>query len=102
MYSASSVPTTTSLANTPLKMPTVAGQLASVSPIGAKTGVMLLPIADSSERSVFWLPKEPSVPMEFTKFNSSTTATIALPARSTKPCRRNQVWVSSPRSVGTW
>ena len=102
VYSASSVPTTTSLAKMPVKMPTVAGQFSSVRPIGANTGVMLLPIADSTERSVFSLPKLPSVPMVFTKLSTSTTGTIALPARSTKPCRRSQVWISSPRSVGRW
>ena len=67
---------------------------------GAMTGVIDLPIAESSERSVFWLPKLPSVPSELTKLSTTTTATMALPARITKPFRRCQVWMNRPRRVG--
>ena len=50
---ASSVPTTTSLAKMPVKMPTVAGQFDASMPIGANAGVIDLPIAESMEFSLF-------------------------------------------------
>ena len=101
-YSAFSVPTTVSLAKMPVSMPTVAGQLSSLMPIGASAGVIDLPTAASTERSVSWLPNEPSVPQLLKKLSTTTTATITRPARYRNSRSRSQVRNRMPRSVGRW
>ena len=75
----------------PVKMPTVAGQLSGWMPSGAKAGVTALPITLSTERSLFSLPNEPSVPTEFKMLSTITIATMSLPARQMNTLRRSQV-----------
>ena len=53
LYKASSVPTTASLASTPVKIPTVAGQLSFSIPIGLNTGVKPRPISLSTDLLLF-------------------------------------------------
>src|SRR5690606_12047698 len=85
----------------PLKIPTVAGQFSSFTPMGSNSGVMAMPMRESTDFSLFSLPKLPSTPMELTKLRTITTTTMALPARITKPWRRCQVLSRMPRRAGT-
>jgi hypothetical protein len=55
------------LAKTPVNRPTVAGQLSSSIPIGAKAGVMVRPMAAGTDRPVSAASKLPSVRRAFKK-----------------------------------
>ncbi len=87
-YNPLRVPTTASLAKSPVNMPTVAGQFSLSIPMGPKTGVMVFPRADNTDSGESSLPKEPSVPTEFNTPSRATTRIMTLPARTMNPRRR--------------
>ena len=96
------MPTTVSFASTPVKMPTVAGQLSSCMPIGASTGVTARPTVLRTDLSVSSLPKLPSVPMELSTLITSTMITITCPASLMNSFKRSQVRSATPLAVGRW
>ena len=81
-------------------MPTVAGQLSSCRPMGAKAGVSSWLMTLSTECSVSSLPKLPSVPTELSTLITVTMTTITCPASLTNSLTRSQVRSSTPFRVG--